>query len=164
MHPIGSTEILSPNAGGGWYYIRDGDARARAMFERHYSCRHYKDQRIVRRFVGPGEYIALMTRDAAALFVWRKFRPADGQQGINCAIFRNEGKARSSSLILAAEEIAWRKWPGARFYTYVNPQAVQSDNPGYCFKCAGWKVCGRTAINKLLILEKVAPCYNSGQC
>lgn len=139
-----------------WCHVRDGDSRARAMFERHYSCYRYRDGRVVRRFVGPGEYIALMTLAEDALFVWRKFRPADGQQGVNCAVFRNEGRVRSSTLILEAEDIAWRRWPGVRFYTYVDAGAVASRNPGYCFKMAGWRVCGRTARHGLLILEKQA--------
>lgn len=29
-------------------------------------------------------------------------------------------------------------------------------NPGYCFKRAGWRQCGITKVNKLVILEKEA--------
>lgn len=29
--------------------------------------------------------------------------------------------------------------------TYVWDKKVRSANPGYCFKCAGWKVTGRSA-------------------
>lgn len=45
-----------------------------------------------------------------------------------------------------------KKWPGERFYTYVNPKKVKSTNPGYCFMAAGWKKCGMTG-KGLLIFE-----------
>jgi hypothetical protein len=105
-------------------------------------------------FVGPGEKLVLLTEDERALFVWRKFIDASGQDGVNCAVFRNEGPRLSSDLILEAEDIAWKKWPGQRFYTYVNSRAIRSTNPGACFKAAGWKLCGETKWNRLTILEK----------
>ena len=77
-------------------------------------------------------------------------------KGINCAIFRNESPHLSSDMILDAEEIAWRRWPQARLFTYVKAEAIASRNPGYCFKRAGWRQCGITKVNKLVILEKEA--------
>lgn len=126
------------------------------MLNRHYSGRRYADNRIVRLFVGPGEKMVLMTADSQALFVWRKFIDASGQHGVNCAAFRNEGDQLSSDLILAAEQLAHLRWPGERFYTYVNPRKIKSTNPGYCFKMAGWKVCGTNKDGRLVILEKFA--------
>jgi hypothetical protein len=123
------------------------------MVNRHYSARHYKDGRNVKLFVGPGEKMVLLTADSMALFVWRKFISDDGQEGINCAVFRNEGPELSSSLILEAEQLAWQRWPGERFYTYVNPRKIKSANPGYCFKMAGWSVCGKSK-RGFVILEK----------
>jgi hypothetical protein len=41
-------------------------------------------------------------------------------------------------------------------YTYVNGRKVKSANPGYCFKRAGWRTCGKTA-GGLIILEKTPP-------
>jgi len=139
-----------------WMQCRDGNFTARHIFDRHYSRHHYKDGRDQSRFVGPGERIVLMTPCARALFVWRKFISLDKQDGVNCAIFRNEGAGLSSDLIKSAMDIAWEKWPGHRLYTYVNPRAVASTNPGYCFKKAGWKACGITKAKKLLILEVFA--------
>lgn len=137
-----------------WFSIRDGDPVGRSMVNRHYSARHYKDGRSVKLFVGPGEKMVLMTSDSKALFVWRKFISDDGQQGINCAVFRNEGPELSSSLILEAEALAWQRWPGERLYTYVNPRKIKSRNPGYCFKMAGWNICGKTK-RGFVILEKL---------
>lgn len=98
--------------------------------------------------------MVLLTVENDALFVWRKFIDSGGQQGVNCAIFRNEGNFTSSSLITEAVELAWRRWPGERLYTYVNPKKIKSSNPGYCFQVAGWKKFGVTK-GGLLILELV---------
>jgi hypothetical protein len=140
-------------ASASWYYTRDGDPVALALYERHYSCYHYADGRQRKLFVGPGEKVVLLSPDGDALFVWRKFESADGQEGVNCAVFRNEGPKRSSDLIREAMTIAWQRWPGERLYTYVNPRMVRSSNPGCCFQKAGWRRCGITRWNRLLILE-----------
>lgn len=138
-----------------WVQIKDGNPIGLALFNRHYSKYHYKDGRKPTRFVGPGERIVLITPNGDALFVWRKFFDKSGQLGINCSVFRNESSILSSKLILEAEEWAKKKWSGERFYTYVNTKKINSSNPGYCFKCAGWEICGITKVNKLLILEKL---------
>lgn len=136
-----------------WYSIRDGDPVGRFMVNKHYSARHYKDGRKPKLFVGPGEKMVLMTADSLALFVWRKFISDDNQIGVNCAVFRNTGPTLSSILILEAEELAWNRWPGERLYTYVNSKKIQSVNPGYCFKVAGWSAC-EVKPSGLHVLEK----------
>ncbi len=139
-----------------WIAIKDGDDDARAVFDRHYSRYFYKDGRSPKLFVGPGQKTVLTTPCGRAIFVWRKFISADGQQGINCSIFRNEGAGRSSDLILAAEQLAIDRWGPSRFFTYVDPRSIASPNPGYCFKVAGWRVIGITKKRKYLILAKDA--------
>lgn len=152
-----------------WVQTKDGDPVVLELYERHYSCYEYKDGRIRDRIVGPGERIVLKGKNNDALFVWRKFISGDGQQGINCAVFRNETvdlfdvktrdqirwKQMSSALIEQAEKIALKRWPGERFYTYVNPKKVKSTNPGCCFKKCGWRRCGETKKRKLIIFEKL---------
>ena len=141
--------------GSPWIFAKDGDPNVRRMFDRHYSRRRYRDgRRVPALFVGPGEKIVLRTPRCDAIFVWRKFISDDQQEGVNCAVFRNESAFRSSSLILEAEEIAWRRWPGERFYTYVNGAQIRSSNPGFCFQAAGWRKCGVTKWRGLTILEK----------
>jgi hypothetical protein len=137
---------------GVWVEVKDGDASAREIFRRHYSYRPYKDGRNPALFVGPGEKMVLLTPNADALFVWRKFKSADGQEGVNCSVFRNESNQLASELIREAEKLAWERW---RLFTYVNGRKVKSRNPGYCFVRAGWRKCGVTKHNKLLILEKL---------
>lgn len=152
---------------GHWLPAKDGDPRVFALMRRHCTFHAYADGR--RRdlsnrnrnlVVGPGERIVLLTIDCNALFVWRKFIDKSGQRGINCAVFRNESDILSSELILEAEHLAEQRWTGQRFYTYVNPHKVQSVNPGYCFKMAGWRTCGKTS-KGLIILEKYPNDYSN---
>lgn len=140
-----------------WIEVRDGDATAAAIYDRHYS--RNPGSRGDSRVAGPGEKMVLLTPCCRALFVWRKFiskDPTAGREDVNCAIFRNEGAGLSSALILEAMELAWRRWPGRRLYTYVNPRRVRSANPGFCFVSAGWRRCGTTKTRRLLILEAMA--------
>jgi len=144
--------LLPAEPAGPWRLVRDGHAVGRALYERHYSA---KPDRTSKLFVRPGEKMVLLTPDRLALFVWSKQQFSDdGQVGVNCAVFRNEGPQLSSTLLLQAEQFAWKRWPGERLYTYVNPKKIKPNtNPGYCFKCAGWKACGFSG-KGYLILEK----------
>lgn len=140
-----------------WLPIRDGDPRGMALFRRHYTYRTYRDNRRRTKWIGPGEYMALLSVAGDALFCWRRMAFPDmaGQAGVNCCVFRNEGPVLSSLLIREACVLAWRRWPGERLFTYVNPRKVTSTNPGYCFKAAGWRRCGETKVNRLVILERL---------
>jgi len=155
---------------GHWIGIHDADPRASAIYARHYSNVRGEGRRKTRGFVGPGEKMVLLTVDCSALFVWHPaltveeiathqlgtYRSGNGTQtGVMCSVFRNEGKVKSSDLILEAEELAWHRWPHQRLYTYVWDAKVKSVNPGYCFKKAGWKTCGRNKDGRLTILEKL---------
>lgn len=142
--------------------VKDGHPAAVQLYERHYSARPNRNSK---QIVGPYASLLLLTHTADALVVWRKSeyekcldpRTGKPQEGVNCAVFRNEGRQQSSALLLEAERIALRKWPGSRLYTYVNPALIANKrNPGYCFKMAGWRPCGTTKGN-LLILEKLQP-------
>ena len=145
-----------------WLPILDGDDRARALQRRHYSRRVYADGRKPRLFVGPGDKMVLLTERCDAVFVWRKFIDDSGQEGVNCALFRNEGPERASDLILEAERLAWGRFPGTRLYTYVDPEKITRHNerhrrnrpPGYCFIMAGWRKCGVSKAGQL-IFEKL---------
>lgn len=144
-----------------WCETKDADPVALNIFKRHYSSYNkHRDGQTRMKFIGPGEYLLLISHDGDAIFAWRKFISMDNrQQGVNCSIFRNEGKVLSSVLIQEAMNLAWRRWPGERLYTYVNPRKVVSRNPGYCFKCAGWTNCGMSHTKKLLILEVTPHSY-----
>ena len=154
--PAGDIIVTGLGIDGNWVGIKDGDPRAVALFNRHYSARRGGD-RIRYGMSGPGQTMTLLTVQCDALYIWlnNQVERYDGQVGLNCTIFRNEGPVLSSELILEAEELAWQRWPGIRLFTYVWDSKVESGNPGYCFKMAGWKTCGRNADGRLTILEKL---------
>jgi len=125
-------------------------------------CRQLADRHYARRTIGAPQFAysgrKLVLRDAAGLvlFVWMNPDPtmrSDGQHGYNCAIFRNESARRSSDIILEAEALAVAEWGPNRGYTYVAPRRITSVNPGYCYKCAGWRFVRRST-KGLHLLEK----------
>lgn len=135
------------------------DPRLRPIYNRHYSSRGNTAPKIT----GPGSYVALLTHDLGALWAWRVFVDAcplaPSVLGVNCAVFRRERGLLASQLILEAEPFALAKWPKARtFYTYVDPEAIRSRNPGACFRKAGYHPVGVTAGGhgrpRLLVLAK----------
>jgi hypothetical protein len=128
------------------------DDEMRQLADRHYS----------RRTVGARQFLysgrKLVLRDAAGLvlFAWMWPDPAmrmDGQVGYNNAIFRNESDRLSSEIIQEAEERAFAYWGPNRLYTYIDPRRVSSANPGYCFKCAGWRFVRLSASGQHLLAK-----------
>lgn len=136
-----------------WLEVKDGNPTAMSIFKRHYTAR---ESRKIEQCVGPGFKLLLITPDARALFAWRKFISDADEQGINCAIFRNEGAGLSSTLIRAASSIALEHWPGERLYTYVDPTKIRHKrDPGRCFLKAGWSKCGYQTASGKLVFEFV---------
>jgi hypothetical protein len=133
-----------------WGEYRDGNCHALALYERHYSAQARAEGNERKVFAGPGEKLVLMTDAKDALFVWRleKHRQ-DGQDGVNCAVFRNEGQAQSSELIREAMAAAWKRWPGVRLFTFVDEDKTagrrgKANPAGKCFIDAGWTPLGKT--------------------
>ncbi len=147
---------MNPLVDGHWISVRDGDYRALALYKRHYSYRALKNGRLHNTFVGPGEKMVLLSLDCKALFVWQKstVERYDKQSGIRCSVFRNEGGILSSLLIEEACQLAEKRWPGERLFTYVNGTKVRSTNPGYCFLKAGWRRTGTNKDGRLALLER----------
>ena len=122
----------------------------------------------------PGQTLILVTPSADAVWGWWRPHPASGILAMNgldgwtCTIFRNESSLRSSDLILDAErELQSTADCGpSGMLTYVWDRRIRSRNPGYCFKCAGWKAIGRSADNRKTLLSKpfalagVGPCFS----
>lgn len=146
-----------------WQRVTKFDPRAAALADRHYSRRKIGSP----QFMPPGQTLVLLTDDALAVFGWWRPHPASGLQAMNgldgwtCTIFRNEGPALSSELVLGAEaallETGVDVGPDG-LLTYVFDAKIRSTNPGYCFKLAGWKVRGRSADRrKTLLWKPVAP-------
>lgn len=154
-------ECRAPTSAPLWWLTKDGDHDCLALYERHYSAYRYRDGRVRKLFAGPGEKVVLRTKDGDAMFVWRKFIDASGEQGINCAVFRNESRHQSSELVRQADSIADCLWPDCRHYTYVRAEAVASKNPGFCFIAAGWQRLERRTGSGLRILERMPKCQES---
>jgi hypothetical protein len=144
---------------GVWLAVKRTDPRAYALYRRHYSAE--KGARWRRpgntNVAAAGETMVLLSQCCKALFVWLKCDPTmrlDGQIGVNCTVFRNEGAGLSSDLIREADELAFQRWPGERHFTYVDDTKIRSSNPGFCFLKAGWTKCGRSKARNLSILER----------
>lgn len=142
-----------------WSQVTKFDARAAALADRHYSRRKIGSP----QFMPPGQTIVLLSNDGAAVFGWWRPHPASGIKAMNgldgwtCTIFRNEGGVRSSTLILDAETVFAEQGLDigpSGLITYVWDKKVNSANPGYCFKCAGWKRTGRSADGKKTLMQK----------
>ena len=121
-----------------WFTCNDRDWDAISIYKRHYSARQYKDgRRNLRRrgFLGPGEKMVLITKNADAIFCWvyAKLGHKNGQKGVCCTIFRNESNILSSSLIKEAVEIAQNRWPGKRLFTYINKKKSKAQTRDIVF-------------------------------
>lgn len=88
--------------------------------------------------------------DANTRYLWRNM------------MFRNLGPHRSSYLIQAAVQATYEYWlarygelPKERLRTEIGIEQVRSDNPGYCYKCAGWND-GRVVRGKLYLYAPLA--------
>ena len=129
-----------------WFLAESGkfDPAGAALADRHYSRRTPGSP----QFMPPGQTIVLIGKDMRSVFGWHRPHPDAGIVPMNklygwtCTIFRNEGECLSSQLILDAELavgiLGFDCGPDG-LITYVWDSKVESANPGYCFKLAGWK-------------------------
>jgi hypothetical protein len=147
-----------------WQRVTKFDRRAVALADQHYSRRKPGSS----QFMPPGETVVLLSTDERAVFGWWRphpdcgFKAMNGLDGWTCTIFRNAGSSLglSSDMIIAAEDMLVAQGVSIGpdgFITYVWDAKVSSDNPGYCFKCAGYRVAGRSADGKKTLLLKDAP-------
>jgi hypothetical protein len=134
------------------------DDEMRQLADRHYNRQTPGSA----QFIPPGRTLVL--RDAAGLiywsWVWQDYRQ-DGQDGYNCCAFRNESPRLASEIILEAEQHAIARWGPGRMFTYINPDAVRSTNPGYCYLKAGWHKHGYSTERRRLLLVKYDGCLSS---
>jgi hypothetical protein len=139
-----------------WFHVAVSDYRLRALRDRHYSGG------VGGKTVGPpGRRIGLVTFEGTAGWLSHWPDPKLARHGYGdaylCTLFRNEGAGLSSSLIEQAIEITEAWWgppPWGGWLTFVDERKVASPNPGYCFKCAGFRPVGRTLDADLLVLRR----------
>lgn len=127
-----------------WHRVTKFDARAAALADRHYS----RQTRGASQFMPPGRTLVLLSEDELA--VWGVCENVDprGARAWRVTIFRNEGPLLSSRLVALATAETFRAWgserPAVPLTTEIDPLAVASVHPGYCFKRAGWRFVRRT--------------------
>lgn len=136
-----------------WSRSHKYDPIGAALADGHYSRRTIGAP----QFMPPGETLALIAHDGASVFGWWRPDPRSGLKSMNgldgwtCSIFRRTGGIRASDMILAAErelvDYAVERWSGTPYapcgpdglLSYVWAKKVRSSNPGFCFKCEGWR-------------------------
>jgi hypothetical protein len=140
-----------------WQIVGKGHKVAVKLADGHYSRRKIGSP----QFMPPGQTLVLLSEDERAVFGWWRPQPGtvpsmNGYDGWTCTIFRNTGPVLSSRLILAAEDILLARHDVGPdgLMTYIWDKKVRSPNPGYCFKCAGYRVAGRSKDGRKTLLRK----------
>lgn len=130
-----------------WLLSESGafDDVGRALADAHYSRRKVGAP----QFMPPGQRFALISRDMRSVWGWWRphpsagITPMNGLDGWTCVIFRRTGGVMASELVLDAElaigALGHDCGPDG-LLTYVWDRKIQSRNPGYCYKRAGWVV------------------------
>lgn len=129
--------LLEPT--GSWEQVSRSDAVVRGLADRHYSRRSIGAAIVG----GPGHVLVFRSHDDRAgwITLYTEY-PDDELDAWRCTMFRNEGPALSSALIveaMAATAELWGTPPRDGWVTYVDTAQVRSTNPGYCFLKAGWR-------------------------
>lgn len=134
------------------------------MVRNHYSHRDNVEKRprtekTSKTWWSNARLVVFSDPERTLVFAWQW--PKDGirkdkQNGFNNTLFHRSERCPylASDVVLAAERAVVEHWGANRAYTYVDPEKVVSDNPGYCYKVAGWKRIGISKTGKPL-LEKV---------
>jgi hypothetical protein len=135
--------------------VASSDWRLRGLRDRHYAGG------VGGRTVGqPGRRLCFVTFEGSAGWVSHWPQPNYAMHGYGdafvCTLFRNEGAGLSSLLIEDAIARTEREWgsPPDGWLTFVDPAAVRSSNPGYCFKVCGFVDVGRTKDRGLVVLHR----------
>lgn len=142
-----------------WHRTWRADPLVAAVADRHYSRQTIGST----QFTPPGRVLVLATAEHTAVwatswpyeqFVHRQLFP----DAWTCSLFRNEAPQlhRSSDLIIqavAATRAVFGEPPPSGMVTMVDAARVQSQNPGYCFLCAGFQRVGYTRQRGLLVLR-----------
>src|SRR5215471_17118558 len=140
-----------------WHRVKASNLLARQMRDRHYSTKNPGG-----RTVGPpGRRLVLISDDEHALWVTHWPDPKlvlDRIDALRCTVFRREGRRRerASVLIKAAMALSEEIFGAAPqgWVTYVEPGKVRSQDPGYCFKMAGYALDPTFSSKRLIRLRR----------
>jgi hypothetical protein len=145
-----------------WSLSNRANRQAAALADRHYT----RQKVGARQFVPPGRCIVLLTENHDALWVssypYAQYVKHHWAGAWICSCFRNESAHLSSHLILQAVAVTRSIWgdpPALGMITFVDATKIQSVNPGYCYKKAGWQRVGRTkgGLLALQLLPRTMP-------
>ena len=132
-----------------WRLSHRFDPAAVAIADRHYS----RQKPGTPQFMPPGRCLVLLADTADGRALWgsswplAKYTQHAWAGAWICSLFRNEGAALSSEMIrqaVAATRAHFGEPPQLGIVTFVQPAAIRSTNPGYCFLKAGWRRVGKT--------------------
>lgn len=135
-----------------WVLSHRFDQISRRIADRHYN----RQSPGAAQFVPPGRCLVLRHSSGRALWVtsfpFAEYTKHEWAGAWVNSLFRNEGAGLSSDLIRKA--VAATRWyarqqshwtePESGMITFVDADAVDSRNPGYCYECAGFKRVGYT--------------------
>ena len=140
-----------------WKLSNTANKIACQLADRHYSRRTIGAPQMM----PPGRKIVLLSIDNNA--VWGTHWPyhelvmhSFGDCWI-CSIFRNESNYLSSKMISQAESVTrfiFGDPPSGGFISFINKNKIKSENPGYCFKMAGWTKIGKTKSGLIVLNHK----------
>jgi hypothetical protein len=141
-----------------WALSHRADQESRVIADRHYS----RGKPGTQQFVSTGSCLVMRAVGGLALWVtlWPRaeFVKHAWPGAWVCSLFRNEGDGRASDMIrqaVAATRHHYGEPPALGMITFVNPDRIQSEIPGYCFRRAGFRRVGET--QKGLIALQLAP-------
>jgi hypothetical protein len=130
-----------------WVRSYRADPLVRPLADLHYN----RQSPGAAQFTPPGRCVVLRTRDCDAFWVtvapYARYTQHQWAGAWICSAFRNESSMLSSTLItqaVAASLALLGQPPTCGLVTFVDVSEVQSPNPGYCFKRAGFKFVGHT--------------------
>lgn len=142
-----------------WRRSWRADPAARAIADRHYNRQSPGHP----QFVPPGRCVVLLSDDEQAAWVtsWpdAAFVQHDWAGAWINSLFRREGGDHLASTMIRAAVAAtlavWPDPPPLGMVTFVDPDEVQSRNPGYCYLRAGFRLVGKTKERGLLAFQMV---------
>ena len=148
-----------------WRITSKGSRALIDLADRHYTRQSPGSNLCCR----PGHNLTMITNDGrAAWIVWRPVPEVgrmDNLEAWELTMFRNEGAALSSALILSATAITYSKWgwpPPDGLITAVGIAETRRRRsatalPGHCFRTAGWTEFKRSADGRLCWLRAPRP-------
>lgn len=137
-----------------WLPVSTADWRLRGLRDRHYSGG------VGGATAGrPGRRIAFVTFEGTAGWISGHQATIDHDFGdsFECTLFRKECDGLASPMIedaIRRTEARWGAPPPGGWLTFIDADEIESPNPGYCFKQAGFVFVGFSKDRGLTVLRR----------